>query len=1054
MKKLSVVFLLIALVCSCNKNQIDLPVQEEDKVEVEGGSQTGELPEVIYASMSDEDQTPETRTYVDGNRKDVLWQTGDAISYFACSSHNVKYVYYGETPESKVELEKVGDTGTETELINFSRGIYPYDPEVTVVYEEGIDKITVTYPTTQTYAVKSFGRGANLMIATGDNSQDDKLFFRNACGYLVIKLYGNTTVKNITLSAVDGVSKIAGKATIVTDENKIPVATMSDEASSVVTLDCSNGGKGVALSADAANATEFWFALPPVNIKGGIKIVVTDMSGNIYTKQTTKDVNITRNNVQPMAALQFVSNIPTSNKIWYTKVADAPIGRITFGNEQTNPFDATIIDHYYDSSVGKYVIAFDRPVKTIKAKAFYSTAIQTIELPDGLETIEEGAFGYTQIPAITIPGSVNTIKTEAFSLCPQLESIEFLPSPTQTPLTIACIKRDLADYGPFENAYFKSIKLNRELVYVDPDGESFKADQVDEGILYNRNTNSSVSITIGGQVSTFPEYMLSGLKFTSLTIPGTVTVIGHNVFNECTSLTNLTFEPSPTGESLTIGANWGEFFTRGLFADCPLKAISLNRQIEYGIQAGGTGVFSGHSLEDGITLGEQVHTLLSNMFNNSGITSISIPATVMKIRDYAFCNCTELSSIRFEASAVPLTIGFQSASDLADQVGPFYQSPLTNIYVNRELVPSESYADKRDQNDEGIFSTSFDDAVVTVTLGENVKTISDYMFTGVKMESLTIPGSVTTIGNDVFNGCDKLASITFESSPTDQALTIGWNTDGTDEGLFVNCPLQTVKLYRQLEYGMTSEEFDEDYVPFAGKSLGNGVTLGEQVHTLLPYMFYNSGITSLKIPGTVMEIKDNAFYKCTTLASVRFEASTEPLTIGFQPGSDEVGPFFQSPLTNIYVNRELVASETYAAARDQWDEGIFSTSFYDDDDPKVTVTLQGNVKTISDYMFSGVQMETIWIPREVETICKGAFYYCSRLHGMTLAHSGTYPELIEDDIKSDGGGAFKWTKLNNGNLNNIVRWIALEDGSDENVKMFKGAPNWSYYAYIIQAQKK
>lgn len=1040
MKKLIICFSALALISSCAKVEVNEPVQN-------GHSNESGHPEVLYASVVDE-QDPETRTYVDGQT--VLWQPGDIISHFYDIHRNVPYIYNGETPASNVELEYYSDidnSGIVNPAVNYSRSVYPYDPQTTITVEGGIDKINVTYPTTQTYALNSFGRGANLMIATGETSSSDEVqHFRNACGYLVIKLYGKATVKNITLSAVNGVSKIAGKATIVTDENKIPVATMSDEASSSVTLDCSNGGAGVTLSTDQNNPTEFWFALPPVNIKGGIKIVVTDMNENTYTKQTTKDVNITRNNVQPMAALHFVSNIPASNKIWYTKVADAPIGRITFGNEQTNPFDATIIDHYYDSSVGKYVIAFDRPVKTIKAKAFYSTAIQTIELPDGLETIEEGAFGETQIPAITIPGSVNTIKTEAFSPCTQLESIEFLPSPTQTPLTIACIQRSLADFGPFENAYFKSIKLNRELVYVDPDGESFTADQVDEGILYNRNTNSSVSITIGGQVSTFPQYMLSGLKFTSLTIPGTVTVIGHNVFNECRSLTNLTFEPSPTGESLTIGANWGEFFTRGLFADCPLKAISLNRQIEYGIQAGDTGLFSGHSLEDGITLGEQVHTLLSNMFNNSGITSISIPATVMKIKDYAFRNCTELSSIRFEASSVPLTIGFQSASDLADQVGPFYQSPLTDIYVNRELVPSESYADKRDQNDEGIFSTSFDDAVVTVTLGENVKTISDYMFTGVKMESLTIPGSVTTIGNDVFNGCDKLASITFESSPTDQALTIGWNTDGTDEGLFVNCPLQTVELYRQLEYGMTSEEFDEDYVPFAGKSLGNGVTLGEQVHTLLPYMFYNSGITSLTIPGTVMEIKDNAFYNCAALASVRFEAGSEPLTIGFQPGGEERGPFYQSPLTNIYVNRELVASAAYATARDQKDEGIFSTP---SNNRKVTVILQGNVNTISDYMFSGVQMKTIWIPREVTTICKGAFYNCSSLYGMTLAHTGP-PTLIEDE----NGGAFKGTLLNDAELDNNERWIALEDGSPENLQNFKSAHNWVYYAYIIKAQIK
>ena len=1030
MKKLIIFFSALALISSCAKMEETGPVQNDQP------NDSG-LPKVLYASVVD-GQDPETRTYVDG--KTVMWQPGDIISHFYGNRRNAPYIYNGDTPASNVKLEYYRDIdngGIESPAVNYSRSVYPYDPQTSITVEDGIDKIHVSYPTAQTYAPNSFGKGANIMIATGNTSlSEDVQHFRNACGYLVIKLYGRATVKSITLSAADGVAKIAGKATIVTDENKIPVVTMSNDASSYITLDCSNGGGGVALGALAMNATEFWFALPPVKIKGGIKIVITDMNGNTYMKQTTKDVNITRNNIQPMAALEFVSNTPASNKIWYTKVDNSGLGPITFSETDPNPFDAEIKEQYYLSSIGKYVIEFKTPVKTIKANAFYGTAIQTIELPDGLETIEEGAFGYTQIPSITIPGSVNTIKTEAFSLCPQLESIEFLPSPTQTPLTIACIKRDLADYGPFENAYFKSIKLNRELVYEDPDGESFKANEIDEGILYNRNTNSSVSITIGGQVSTFPEYMLSGLKFTSLTIPGTVTVIGHNVFNGCTSLTNLTFEPSPTGESLTIGANWGEFFTRGLFADCPLKAISLNRQIEYGIQADGNGPFSEHSLEDGITLGEQVHTLLSNMFNNSGITSIIIPATVMKIKDYAFSNCKKLSSIRFEASAVPLAIGFQSASDLANQVGPFYQSPLTNIYVNRELVPFESYADKRDQNDEGIFSTSFDDAVVTVTLGENVKTISDYMFTGVKMQSLTIPGSVTTIGNNVFNGCDQLTSITFEPSPTGEALTLGYNTENEDDGPFLDSPLTQVNLDREIIYTLENIDLDaDDEGIFSGRPLTGGVTLGNQVRTLSPYMFSNSGITSLTIPASVEEIKDNVFYNCTSLASVRFEAGSEPLTIGFQPGSSEVGPFYQSPLTYIYVNRELVASETYAAARNQTDEGIFSTSF---DNAVVTVKLQGNVNTISDYMFSGVNMQTIWIPREVTSIGKSAFKGCSKLYGVTLAHS-TPPTL--------GADAFDGTLLED---EDEVRWIALEDAT--NINSFKTATNWSEYANIIIPQ--
>ena len=380
----------------------------------------------------------------------------------------------------------------------------------------------------------------------------------------------------------------------------------------------------------------------------------------------------------------------------------------------------------------------------------------------------------------------------------------------------------------------------------------------------------------------------------------------------------------------------------------------------------------------------------------------------------------------------------------------FIRSKFTSINLNRELVYVDTNGSpfEPDEEDEGIFFNDEHDKVesVSVTIGGQVRTISDYMFSCLNIQSITIPGTVTSIGNDVFNGCDKLASITFEPSPTGEALTIGWNTDGTDEGLFVDCPLQTVNLNRQLNYAIASEDLNKDVVPFAGKSLGNGVTLGEQVHTLLPYMFYNSGITSLTIPGTVMEIKDNAFYDCAALASVRFEAGSDPLTIGFQPGSDERGPFYQSPLTNIYVNRELVASAAYATARDQKDEGIFSTP---SNNRKVTVTLQGNVNTISDYMFSGVNMQTIWIPREVTTICKGAFYNCSSLYGMTLAHTGP-PTLIEDE----NGGAFKGTLLNDADLNNNERWIALEDGSDANIKAFKSARNWVYYAYIIKAQIK
>ena len=769
MKKLIIFFSALALISSCAKMELAEPVQNGQSND--SGVINGDLPEVLYAIVANDDSDAQTRTYVDG--KSVKWHSGESISYFAGEYANVKYTMREGQYDGTVNAEFVKDGDAK---YNFGEGafhvipeyplaIYPYrESHLAVFGNSGISRynISVNYAKEQTYAPDSFGKGANVMVATGSSNDDENLYFRHACGYLVIKLYGtDTNVSNITLTALGEGVNISGEATLIVEQNE-PVQFnlfKQDDAYNTVTLDCSNGGQGVALGADAEHATEFWFALPPVNIEGGFEIEVTDTKGYIYTKQTTKDVAIERNKVQPMAALQFVSGTPPSNKIWYTKVEDAPAGPIAFYNGMTNPFDATITDHRYDSSVGKYVIEFATPVKTILEKAFYSTDIQTIELPYGLETIGENAFSYTQIRTITIPGSVNAIKTKAFSLCSWLESIEFLPSPTKTPLAIACSQRDFADYGPFENASFTSIKLNRELNYVDPDGNTFKADELDEGIFYNIYKDPSVSVTIGSQVRTIPDYMFCCLKFSSLTIPGTVTAIGDDVFNLCTALTSLTFEPSPTGESLTIGAN-SDFTAEGIFVDCPLQTISLNRQLVYA-NSPNLGLFSGNSLGNGITLGEQVHTLLPYMFTKSGITSLSIPATVMEIGDLAFYDCTNLSSIRFEAGTDPLTIGFQPGSD---ETGPFYQSPLTSIYVNRELVASESYAAARNQTDEGIFSTSFNGAVVKVTLQGNVNTISDYMFSGVNMQTIWIPREVTSIGKSAFENCSQLYGVTLSHS--------------------------------------------------------------------------------------------------------------------------------------------------------------------------------------------------------------------------------------------------------------------------------------------------
>ena len=355
MKKIFAILAIFAFIWGCEKVDRDEPVKEDAPIEeVTPDKEVPDsllsdfvLPEILYASVSDKDgqenettqneEKPQTRTVV-GDGKKVLWQTGDAVSYFAGNMHNARYAYTGEGGESTVELTIDAEKpGTQGALISKSHSVYPFDENITVVYDEkaGIDIINLTYPATQKYAANSFGKDANIMVAAGKNNLDNELFFRNACGYLVIKLYGSTKVKSITLSYVNGTDKIAGSAVVVASSDAAPVVTLADEASTAVTLDCSNGGEGVQLGGDKEHATEFWFALPPVSFTDGIKITVNDVNGNTYTKQTSNEVNIVRNEVQPMAALKFESNTPAPTKLWYTRSDDNKLP-LAFYDGKTN----------------------------------------------------------------------------------------------------------------------------------------------------------------------------------------------------------------------------------------------------------------------------------------------------------------------------------------------------------------------------------------------------------------------------------------------------------------------------------------------------------------------------------------------------------------------------------------------------------------------------------------------------------------------------------------------------------------------------------------------
>ena len=861
MKRALFLLSAIVLLVGCTKTN------EFDPKPNYGGEEANPLTS-IYAGFADED----SRTYVE-NDTDILWQNGDALSLFYANYSNVKFVYNGESGARMAKFDIVNNSGSTNDLNNFkTHALYPYNANATTKYDETTKSfnISTVFPTTQSYAPNSFGCGANVMVAASDDnvSENEMLHFRNACGYFTVKLYGEgVKVRTIKLTARNS-ERIAGAATIKTHAENAPEVTVSLDGSSHVVLDC--GEEGVALGADKENATEFWFALPPVALNNGVHIEVTATDGTVFKKETTNKIVIERNKIQPMAALKFVQSVPNNNVLWYTR-HDNPTTPFEWDEDDNEDmFDATITKHYYDSANKRIVVEFATPLTTIKYEAFMGYAgniykdLKTMTLPNSLTTIEEGAFRNTGIVEFVIPGSVTYIGEDAFLFCYDLESVIIEPSPTNQPLSI--------EYDQvFGSAPLKYINVNRDFRFMSGD-EEVDLDSSGGGLFAFAGDVNPTKIVLGEQLSKIYGYMFAGVPMTEFEIPKHITEIGMGAFSYCENLTEIT-----------------------------------------------------------------------------------IPATIKSIGDDAFYKCIGLNTICFEDSDEPLIMGYSYESLSTAEWGPFYETPLKNIYMGRDIIQVDDDGDvsEADEWDDGLFVNTHydeDDMILNVTIGPKVTRILNHMFNYMKIGSINIPEGVTSIGVEAFRSCEKLSSLT--------------------------------------------------------------------------------------IPASMQTIEYDAFYDCTDLKELIVKDSDTPLTIGYTYTgvNGNYGPFYDSPLTNIYCGRNFtqVDKDGKPYAADYPAEGVFSNCGYDDETLTVSLTIGPKVTRIEYYMFSRLGIENVNLPASITSIGRYAFYMCEQLQRISCLNP--VPPTLGTNALSECG---KMSKI-------IVPSSA--------VSAYKSAAGWSAYASYISAQ--
>lgn len=734
MKKFSIFALVAALFMgACSESFIEQHEQTTN---------TATLPDLTATFAEDE----HTRTYVEDD-KYLRWHEDDRLTAFFGNTLNRQYKFKGKTGDNSGTFSLVpsGELGTGNEIESIY-AVYPYNEEITIS-EDGT--IALTLPAVQSYAENSFGRGANTMIAVTENTEDTFLAFKNAGGYLKLKLYGD----DVTLASIEikgnNNEGIAGTATATIEFGEAPEVTMADDATISVTLDCN---EGVTLSTTAETATEFWIVLPEITFDSGITITATDTEGGLFVKSTSNPVAISRNEIQPMAALAVEPQAQTipNNEIWYTSATKIELKSGTY-------FGAAVQSNEWDETTGKGVITFEADVTMIGQYAFMNNSdITSITMPESVTSIGHYAFeGCSNLTSITIPDSVTEIENNPFQSCTGLK--EFKGKYAIDGGQALAMGDKFVAFAPGSD----------ETEYTIPHGIS------EIGMTAFYGCSNLVSVIIPEGVTTIGISAFNRCGFISVSIPNSVTSIDDMAFYKCESLQSVYSEaiipPAIGNKAFDYNVSERKIY---VYAEC---IDSYNAQwsaySDYIVVAENTTMPDVtttiyYTSTDQEIIDTPLLPVKSNTYSD-GVGELIVYGNLTVIRTETFQNLERLKSITIPESVTEIEeASFYLCPNIEKYSGRYASEDGRSLIVDGQLI---SYAVANAATEysipEGvtiISSYAFSDctALSSVNIANSVTRISQGAFMGcTSLESIAIPDSVTDIRDEAFSNCSSLMSV-------------------------------------------------------------------------------------------------------------------------------------------------------------------------------------------------------------------------------------------------------------------------------------------------------
>lgn len=371
------------------------------------------------------------------------------------------------------------------------------------------------------------------------------------------------------------------------------------------------------------------------------------------------------------------------------------------------------------------------------------------KIPKSVEIINDYAFHGCTIESVAIPEGVAWIRPYAFFDCHFLRSVRLSS-------TVSCV-----DEWSFCNC------PNIFSITVDPNNEAYDS-RNDCNAVIDKGTGKLVL----GCSSTIVPYGVTSIgrgafayadKLRSIAIPEGVTTIDGEAFAMCSALKNVSlpstlvrfeghtnFWMCTSLERIIIPSGVREL-PNDIFTGCTsLQSITVaSGNVTYDSRNNCNAIIRTDNNElvagcTGTTIVDGIENIGENAFRQSGLTSLHIPVSVVKIDSSAFVMCRQCQSI---------TVA---------QANKFYKSSGDNTVVERAtgklvLACSSSFLGKEVRS---IGAHAFLNTPSVLVLPSGILEIGDCAFVSCEqLSKIYIPSTVRHIGRLAFAGCSHLKRV-------------------------------------------------------------------------------------------------------------------------------------------------------------------------------------------------------------------------------------------------------------------------------------------------------